>query len=112
MTSSLNPGFDGSTKSWLPYSDALVEARQYLYSSRPPLGYVWTLAHGQRVNGGWFFWQRFEPLRLINDSEIRFGGGPVGFTVKDDRSIQTHGVLNLPIEVCATPHNNDENSAE
>ena len=83
----------------LDYDDALVEARQYLYSSQPPHDHVWLLDQGQRVADGWFFWQSFEPKRLIKDPEARFGGGPVAFTVRDDRSILTHGMLNLPPEI-------------
>jgi hypothetical protein len=85
-----------SSQPVLPYEEALVEARQHLFSSRPPLGYVWVLNHGQRVPGGWFFWQRFEPKDFINDAHVRFGGGPVAFTVCDDRTIQIHGLLGVP----------------
>lgn len=83
----------------LPYDEALIEARQHLYSTTPPLGYVWLLRHGQRVKDGWFFWQHMEPLRFIKDPDARFGGGFVGFTVTDDRRIRVHGLLSVPAGV-------------
>lgn len=89
----------------MPCQDALTVARQHLYSTQPLLGYVWRLRHGQRVDGGWFFWQHQEPIRFIKDPTVRFGGGSVGFTVTDDGNIQVHGLLSVPYGVSPDAEN-------
>lgn len=75
----------------LPYDEALAEARQHLFSRRPPVEWVWKLRHGQRVEEGWFFWYDVEPKRFIRDEDHSPFGGAPGFTVLDDRQVQIVG---------------------
>jgi hypothetical protein len=75
----------------LTHEEALVHARQHLYSQRPPVEWVWVLRPGQRVTDGWFFYYGLEPVRFIRTSAFaQFGGAP-GFLVGDDGSVRTVG---------------------
>ena len=80
----------------LQYDLALVEARQHLFSLAPPVGWVWKLNHGQRMDDGWFFWYQLESLRFDpDDSGSRFGYAP-GFAILDDASVRPIGWSQLP----------------
>lgn len=53
----------------LSHEEALVHARQHLYSTEPPVEWVWVLRRGKRVTGGWYFDYALEPVRFIRDQE-------------------------------------------
>jgi hypothetical protein len=74
----------------LTYEQALVHARQHLYSLRPPVEWVWVLRDGKRVHEGWYFAYALEPVRFINTEGPQFGGAP-GFLVNDDGSVRPVG---------------------
>ncbi len=87
----------------LQYNAALAEARQHLFSRTPPVGWVWQLNHGQRMDGGWFFWYELESLRFDpDDAGPRFGGAP-GFAILDDASVQIIGWTQLPDNLNPNP---------
>ncbi len=68
-------------RSMLTHEEALVHARQHLWSRTPPLEWVWVLRAGTRVTDGWYFDYHVEPVRFIRDDKWpRFGGAP-GFVV-------------------------------
>jgi hypothetical protein len=87
----------------LPYDSALAEARQHLYSRSPPVEWVWRLGHGQRIDGGWFFWYRVEPVRFIRECDHSPFGGAPGFAVLDDSSIRVVGWDQLPANLSNNP---------
>lgn len=72
----------------LSHEEALVHARQHLYSKTPPVDWVWVLRPGKRVEDGWYFDYGLEPVRFIRDREgPQFGGAP-GFLVQDDGTVR------------------------
>jgi hypothetical protein len=76
----------------LSHDQALVHARQHLYSQRPPVEWVWVLKAGRRVAEGWYFIYCLEPLRFIRDHDgARFGGAP-GFLVTDEGRVRVVGL--------------------
>jgi hypothetical protein len=75
----------------LSHEEALVHARQHLYSQRPPVDWVWVLRPGQRVAEGWLFYYCLDPVRFIRASAFaQFGGAP-GFLVSDEGRVRTVG---------------------
>lgn len=77
--------------SMLTHEEALVHARQHLWSRTPPLDWVWVLRAGTRVTDGWYFDYHVEPVRFIReDRGPQFGGAP-GFVVLDDKAVRTVG---------------------
>jgi hypothetical protein len=80
----------------LSHEEALVHARQHLYSTEPPVECVWVLRRGKRVTGGWYFDYALEPVRFIRDQEGSQFGGPPGFLVQDDGAVRNVGWDELP----------------
>ena len=80
----------------LSHEEALVHARQHLYSRRPPIEHVWVLEPGKRVTGGWFFYYGLEPLRLIRTRGFPQFAGPPGFMVSDDGNVRGVGWDEFP----------------
>jgi len=54
----------------LSHEQALVHARQHLYSQRPPVKWVWVLQPGQRVAEGWYFFNRLWLAPLPNSAMV------------------------------------------
>jgi len=75
----------------ISHDEALVYARQHLYTERPPSEWVWVLRAGHRALEGWYFNYELEPLRFIRDQDgPQFGGAP-GFLVTDEGQVKVVG---------------------